>query len=114
VLIGGVRLTKREQREGDQLGRHKPKREMNFRRGAIGTRPRWANEGGYGLRGRLCRREQSWASQARPRREFKWKFDFEFQMNLKFGWTLRNFTNRLEGIWTLGFFLNYFRVLKDF
>jgi hypothetical protein len=40
--------------------------------------------------------EASWAVWVGPRREFKCKFDFKFQMNLKFGRTLRNFTRRFR------------------
>jgi hypothetical protein len=38
----------------------------------------------------------SWVGWVRPRREIKWKFNFEFQMNLDFGRTLRNFTRRFR------------------
>jgi hypothetical protein len=52
-LTGGVLLTVREEREDDQLGRRKPKRETHFHRGAISTRARWVGKGGCCLRGRL-------------------------------------------------------------
>jgi hypothetical protein len=53
-LTGGVRLTMREEREGDQLGRSKPKRETHFCGGAICTWARQASEGCCGLRGRFA------------------------------------------------------------
>jgi hypothetical protein len=49
-----------------------------------------------GLRGGLGWLEVSWASWVGPRRDFKWKIDFEFQMNLYFGRILRNFTRRFR------------------
>jgi hypothetical protein len=49
-----------------------------------------------GLQGGLGWFRVSWAGWAGPRREFKWKFDFEFQMNLDFGRTLRNFVRRFR------------------
>jgi hypothetical protein len=39
---------------------------------------------------------EGWAGWAGPMIEFKWKFDFEFQMNSEFGRTLRNFTRRFK------------------
>jgi hypothetical protein len=48
-LIGRVHLTEREH---DQLGRRKPKRKTHFCRDAIDTWARWADEEGFGLRGR--------------------------------------------------------------
>jgi hypothetical protein len=54
-----------------------------------------------------------WVGCAGPRREIKWKIDFEFQMNLDFGRTLRNFTRRFRRNLDMKIFLNSFWLVKD-
>jgi hypothetical protein len=39
-----------------------------------------------------------------PGEKSKWEFDFEFQMNLDFGRTLRNFTRRFRRNLGMSFF----------
>jgi hypothetical protein len=51
-LTAGVHLTERDERERDQLGRREPKRKTNSCGDAIDTRARWADEEGFGLRGK--------------------------------------------------------------
>jgi hypothetical protein len=68
---GGVHMLVRKEREGNQLGQCKPKRETHFCRGAIGTRARRAGTGGCDLWGRMGRHQQSWAGQAEPHGRFK-------------------------------------------
>jgi hypothetical protein len=49
-----------------------------------------------------------------PGKDSKWEWIFEFQMNLKFGKTSRNFARRFTRNWDKRIFLNSFRLLKDY
>jgi hypothetical protein len=71
--------------------------------------------GGSGLRSKRGRCKAGWAGWARLRRDFKWKTDFEIQLNSDFGKTLRNSTRRFRRNLDIRiFFLNSSRLLKDF
>jgi hypothetical protein len=49
-----------------------------------------------------------------PREDSNEKLIFEFQMNLEFGRTLRNFTRRFRRNLDMRIFLNSSRILMDF
>jgi hypothetical protein len=55
-LTARVHLTERDERERDQLGRCEPKRKTYFCGDAIDTWAGWADEEGFGLRGKGGRR----------------------------------------------------------
>jgi hypothetical protein len=81
---------------------------------AMGARAYWADWVG--------RRPGRGSGLARPiepagldsREGFKFEIDSEFQMNLEFGKTLRNFTRRFRRNLNMRIFLNSSRLLKDF
>jgi hypothetical protein len=74
----------------------RPEGKAPFSGCAKAFRDGWAKRGCGDLRGEVGQHGASWAGWAGPRREFKWKFDSEIQMNLEFGRTLRNFTRRFR------------------
>jgi hypothetical protein len=49
-----------------------------------------------------------------PRKTLNGRMNFEFQLNLDFGKTLRNSTRRFRWNLDMGIFLNSSRLLKDF
>jgi hypothetical protein len=63
-----------------RLERREPAWKPQTKKGNTFPRRRHQHMGQTSLRGRLGRRGQSWAGWAEPWREFKWKFDFEFQI----------------------------------
>jgi hypothetical protein len=67
-----------------------------------------------GLWGGLGRLGVSWTGCAGPRRELKWKFDIEFQMNLNFEWTLRNFAMRFRRNLDVRIFPKFFYASQGF
>jgi hypothetical protein len=92
---GMARVSAREERAGDEIRRHKPKRKRNFCEGANGTRARRAG----------------WV---RPQEEFKWKLIFEFQLNLNFGKTLGNSIRRFRRNLDMRIFPKFFWVPQGF
>jgi hypothetical protein len=65
----------------------------------------WAVRGGGDLRGKVGR--LGWVGPF-PREGFKMEIDFEFQMNLDFGKTLRNFTRRFRRNMDMRIFPKFF------
>jgi hypothetical protein len=49
-----------------------------------------------------------WAGWLGPQGEIKWEFDFEFQLNLDFGKTLKNYTRRFTRNLDIEFFPKFF------
>jgi hypothetical protein len=90
------------------VGIHRPERKAPFSECAKAFRDGWAKRGGDDLRGEVGQHGASRADWGRPRREFKWKFDFEIQMNLEFGKTLRNLIGRFRRNLDMKIFPKYF------
>jgi hypothetical protein len=76
-------VTEKEKRHFNEM--RKTKGKTSFSEYAKKSWAGWAERGGGGLRGEAGWCEQAGLASLDPRRRFKWKFIFEFQMNLDFG-----------------------------
>jgi hypothetical protein len=82
------------------LGRmRKPEGKMPFGECAKALRADWAERGGGSLRYKAGWLRRAGSAGLVPKEGFKMEIDFEFQMNLDFGKTLRDFTRRFR--WNL-------------
>jgi hypothetical protein len=95
-LTVGAHMAVTGEKKGITTGMHKPKEKTHFGEYAKVSRADWAEWGGGGQRGKAGRRGRVGPVGPDPRRGFKWKLIFEFQINLDFGKPLRNSIKRFR------------------
>jgi hypothetical protein len=108
VLIFGAHMSVTRERSAGADGRRNPEGKHTLTRAPTAHRPGGPAGRSGGLRGGLGQLGVSWAGWVRHKIEFKWKFDFEFQMNLDFGRNLRNCTRRFRRNLDMGIFPKFF------